>query len=300
MGELGYRIEGMRVGGALKSQGMMADFAARTLFILLFLTVRSRNYFERAIWGGTGVLTIVTIVATANRGAFVSLALGGAYLIYLFRKEIGATRVIVLLGAVAALFWASEVVLTKYTNAVSLSDRMRGTYFVGGVPENRRNTWKPALEKSLEHPFVGHGPFYQIGEGLSYMMWPHNGLLYFFYTIGLFGVLSFLAILYQLWKYSLNFKLPHVRGSPLADLCKIMNVLLVVTMIQQMRTDHQRDDVHPYMIWFLFGLTATIGLVLEDRSRQKTAEAGRETPDGGGRGGPRRPPGTGRRNRLRP
>jgi len=299
MGELGYRIEGMRVGGALKSQAMMADFASRTLFILILLTIRTRNLFEKAIWGGIGILTIVTIAATANRGAFLSMFVGGCYLLFLFRKEISAARIVVLLGLIAILFSVSEVVLTRYTNAVSLSDRIMGTYFQGVVPESRKNTWKPALEKSLEHPIVGHGPFYDIGEGLSYQMWPHNALIFFFYTIGIIGVLAFLAIVYQLWKYSLNFKLPHVRGSPLADLCKVLNALILVTFIQQMRTDHQREDVYPYMIWFLFGLIATTGIVLENLSRERASQQA-DTAGGGGLDGPKRPFRRPRRGRLRP
>jgi len=299
IGEIGYRIEGMRVGGALKNQGMMADFASRTLFLLVLLAIRTRNLFEKAIWGGIATMTIVTVAATANRGALLSIAIGGVYMLFLFRKEISAARVVVMLSIIAVLFSVSEIVLTRYTNAVSLSERVMGTYFRGGIPDSRQNTWKPALEQSLNHPFVGHGPFYDIGEGLTSKMWPHNFLLFYFYTIGIFGVLAFLAIVYQLWKYSINFKLPHVRGSPLADLCKVLNALIVVTFIQQMRTDHQRDDVYPYMIWFLFGLIATTGIVLQNQSRERAAQEP-ETPGGGGREGLKRPVRRPRSGRLRP
>jgi O-antigen ligase len=300
MGELGFRLEGMRVGGALKSQAMLADFAARTLLLLILLSIRTRNPFEKAIWYGATALTIVAIVATANRGAFLSLIVGGIYLLYLFRRQISVARVTVMLGIVAAMFAVSEVVLTKHTVAVSLSERVLGTYFHGVVPESRQNTWKPALRKSMEHPFVGHGPFYDIGKGLTYQMWPHNGLIYFFYTIGIFGVIAFLMIVFHLWKYSLNFKLPHVRGSPLADLCKVLHALIVVTFIQQMRTDHQRDDVYPYMIWLLFGLIATTGIVLEELSRKRAEEAQDEEAGGSGGGGRNRLLRKPRRGRLRP
>jgi hypothetical protein len=294
MGELGYRIEGMRVGGALKSQAMMADFASRTLFLLILLTVKTRNLLEKSVWAVIGVMTLVTIAATANRGAVMSVSVGGIYMLYLFRKQISVVRVVVLLGAITLVLALSEMMLTRYTSAVSLSDRLMGTYFKGVVPDSRQKTWKPALVRGLEHPFVGHGPYYEIGEGLTYKMWPHNGLIFYFYTIGIFGVMAFLAVVYQVWKYSLNYRLPHVRGSPLADLAKVLNGVIVVMAIQQMRTDHQREDVYPYMIWFLFGLIATTGIVLEQLSKQRTAEV--PEPDGGGGTGGARP----RFRRLRP
>ncbi|MGD8413625.1 MAG: O-antigen ligase family protein, partial [Candidatus Latescibacterota bacterium] len=279
MGEIGFRIEGMRVGGALKSQAMMADFASRTLFLLIFLTIKTRNYFEKTIWAAIGVMCLVTIAATANRGAVTSVSIAGIYLYYLFRKQISIAQVLVLMGAIAMLLALSEVTLTRYTNAVSLSDRLRGTYFTGAIPDSRKNTWKPAFRRSLEHPFIGHGPYYDIGEGLTYKMWPHNGLIFYFYTIGLFGLMAFLAVVYQVWKYTLSYKLPHVRGSPLADLSKVLGAVLVATAVQQMRTDHQREDIYPYMIWFIFGLIATTGIVLEELSKKR---ANQEPEPGGG------------------
>ena len=99
-------------------------------------------------------------------------------------------------------------------------------------------------------------------------MWPHNAFIFLFYTVGIVGVLVFIAVLYQVWRYSLSFKLPNVRGSTLADLSKVLCTILVVTVLQQMRTDFQRETVYPYMIWMLFGLITTTGLVLQDMSRR--------------------------------
>jgi O-antigen ligase len=289
IGELGYRVEGMRVGGALKSHGMASDFGTRSLFLLMFLLVKVRNPFERLVWGGVTLVTVVAVVATANRGAFFSFVIGLLVLWYLFRKQISVARMTIVLGAVAALFVVSEIALTRFTNATSLSARIMATEFSGGVPDTRKNTWKPALVKGLEHPFVGHGPYYDIGEGLAKQMWPHNSFLFLFYTVGVFGLLAFLAVLYHVWGYSLSFRLPNVRGSTLADLSKILCTILVVTVLQQMRTDFQRGSVYPYMIWMIFGLITATGLLLRDQSANKPPPPP-ETHGGGGvfRGNARR------------
>ena len=131
-------------------------------------------------------------------------------------------------------------------------------------------------------------------------MWPHNAFIFYFYTVGIFGVLAFLGICYHLWKYSLNFKLPHVRGSPLADLSKVLHSMIIVTFIQQMRTDHQRDNVYPFMIWLLFGLIATTGIVLEEISRRRAEAAPKEESGGAGRVGRNRVSRRAPRGRLRP
>jgi O-antigen ligase len=297
IGEIGYRIEGMRVGGALKSQAMLADFGTRTFFLLIFLTMRTKNAFEKLIWGGVTLLTIVAVVATANRGAFFSLALGAVYLLFLFRKRISMVRMVVLIGTVTAIFAVSEVLLTKYTFATSLSQRILGTQFEGFVPDTRGNTWENAVRGSMDHPFIGHGPYYDIGEGLTYQLWPHNGYIFYLYTIGIIGLLAFFAILYKIWKYSLCYRLPHVNGTRLADLGKVLHAVFFVTLFQQLRTDFQRDDVYPYMVWLIFGFITTVGLVLEARSR----ELAKEPPEaaGGGENGRRRPFRRWRRGRLR-
>jgi hypothetical protein len=279
-GTLGYRIRGMRVGGVLKNQGMVSDFGTRTLFLLVLLMVRTRNPYEKMFWGGVSLLTIAAVVATANRGAFFSLVIGLCYVLYLFRKEISITRIIIILGVVASLLATSEILLTKYTYATSLSKRILITRIHGVVPDTRKNTWVPALRKSFEHPFIGHGPFYDIRGGLGGQMWPHNCFIYFFYTVGLFGLLAFLAVVFRVWRYSLSYRLPRVRGSPLADLCKVLNGILIVTLLQQLRTDFQRGNVAPYFVWMVFGLIVATGVALENLS-QSTAPDGPDIVRGG-------------------
>jgi hypothetical protein len=284
MGELGYRVQGMRVGSVFGSHDITSDVGARSLFLLAFLVARVRNPFEKVIWGGVMLLTIVGVLATANRGGFFSFVLGVFVCLYLFRKQIPVMRIAVLVGALAALFAVSELVLTKYTNATSLTARIVNTQFYGVVPDTRKHVWIPALMRCFEHPFVGHGPYYDLGEGLSYKNWPHNGLIFLFHTVGIFGVLAFLAVLYRVWRYALSYRLPRVRGSTLADLSKVLYVVLLVMMAQLMRTDFQREDVYPYMVWMVFGLITATAQALQGMSESAVTERLEDQASGGNKG----------------
>ena len=48
-GSLTYRIEGIRVGGAFESHGMLADFGTQMIFLMLYLVVKAKNPLEKTI-----------------------------------------------------------------------------------------------------------------------------------------------------------------------------------------------------------------------------------------------------------
>jgi O-antigen ligase len=264
-GKFGYRVQGVRVGGVFASHGMLSDFGTQMFFLMVYHVVRSRNPIEKTIWGAVTLLTVAAVVATANRGAFVGFVVGLGYLLYLFRGRLSVTRLAFVAAAVASMFVAAELVLTRYTYAVSLTDRLTGTTFEGIIPETRTMTWKPALAKSLDHPFIGHGPYYDTGVGLTSQFWPHNSFIFYFYTIGVLGLLAYLAIVFRVWQYSKSYLIPEARGTPLSDISKILRVILTVFLVEQMRTDHQRDDIYPYIMWMVFGLVTATALVIREK-----------------------------------
>jgi O-antigen ligase len=301
MGEglISARIEGMRVGGAFGSHGLLSDFGTQVFFLLVYHTIKTRNPLEKTIWLGLTLLTVVAVMATANRGAFIGFVAGLSYLLYLFRKQVSTTRIVVAVGVIAALFAGAEFVLTRFTVAESLTSRFVGTEFQGIVPDTRKNTWKPALERSLEHPFVGWGPFYNVGEGLEKKQWPHNGYIFYLHTIGIFGLLAFLAVIYRVWKNSSSYNTPGTMGTDIGDISRVLRVILTVILVEQLRTDHQRDDIYPFIVWLWFGLVTATSLVINEKFGKKPAIPGDLAADGGsgerGTAG-----GRGRRRAVRP
>jgi len=167
---------------------------------------------------------------------------------------------------IAALFMGclitGEYLLGKYTYVASITDRFTSTTFEGGVPDTRQGVWEPAFRKSFEHIFIGHGPIYEHGKADNPYYWPHNAYVFYLYTVGLLGLCTFLAIVYKILRMTLLFKDKAVWRTPLGSLMSIFHIQMVIFLILQLRTDHQRDEMYPYMIWILFGLiTAAANLI---------------------------------------
>lgn len=253
-GPLRYRVQGLRVGGSFESHGMLADFGTQLILFMILFGVWARNPMEKVFWVVSVATTLIAILATANRGATSGLVLGMFLALVFFRRRLGPARIALLVIGATTTIVVADTVLSEHTIAVSVLQRFGDTRFEGFVPENRTMTWAPALEHALEKPFFGHGPYYDTGVGLTKRMWPHNGYLFYFVTLGLFGLMAFLWIVARVIKVSKSWRTPGIRNTRLGDFLAMAQIWLFVLLLEQLRTDHQRDDIYPYIVWMCFGV----------------------------------------------
>jgi O-antigen ligase len=251
---------------------MLADFGTHLILFMVFFFLRARNPVEKTFWLGSVGTTIIAVLATANRGATAGLFLGMALALVYFRRTVGAARIVLLVSLGLAGLYGVDLLLSEKTIAVSVFDRMQKTEFEGIVPENRTMTWKPALDWGMESPIIGHGPFYDTGVGLTKRFWPHNGYIFYFVTIGMLGLSGFIWILVRVFRESQTWRVPSVRGSPLGDFMAIAQIWLAVLSFEQLRTDHQREDIYPYIVWMCFGVVIAGAAIA--RRRLRAAETG--------------------------
>ena len=256
MGEglLHHRAVGLRAGGSFDSHGMLGDFGTQLVLFMVYFGTIARNPMEKVFWIGSVATTLVAILATANRGATAGLLLGFILALWFFRKRLGAARVALIFVAASVGLVVADTVLSERTIAVSVVDRFLNTEFEGFVPENRVGTWGPTFQEALEKPFFGHGPFYDTGLGLTKRMWPHNGYLFYFFTLGLFGLLAFLWVIVKVFRESQIWRRRELRETRLGTFLGIAQIWLFVLLLEQLRTDHQRDDIYPYIVWMCFGV----------------------------------------------
>ncbi len=281
-GTLSYRVEGIRVGGAVASHDLISDYATLMLFFMAYHFIRARNPIWKIVWLGTGLMTFAVLLATANRGAFFGFVIGVLYFLWTFRRSFSLTKYVVFLTLAVSLFATGQVLLDKYTYSASITQRVMATEFEGVVPDTRVNTWRPALKESTKHIVVGHGPVFRLGPGLGRLLWPHNSLIYFLYTLGLLGLTAFLLILYRIFRLSTFYRKPFLEGTNLRTLAAIFHIQLVMNFFEQMRTDHQRDDIYIYVVWMLFGLIVAVSNIIQDREKSLTYNAGsRAEPESG-------------------
>ncbi|UCG53475.1 MAG: O-antigen ligase family protein [Candidatus Latescibacterota bacterium] len=269
-GMLGYRLEGIRLGGAFGAHNLLSDYCSFTIFFMITHFLRSKNPIEKAFWSAASLMTVAVLMATANRGATFSLAFGFAYSLWVFRRHMSLVRYVILITSAVAIFGVTQLALDRYTIAASITQRVMVTYFVGGVPDSRVGVWEQVFRRCLDHMFIGHGPYYETSKGLIRYFWPHNAYLYYFHTIGLLGLSIFLIIAYRLVRISLRYRHPLIAGSFLEYGLSIFNVQIAMFLVGQMRTDHQRhtDSIYIYVVWMLFGLIAATGNMLKKKERQ--------------------------------
>jgi O-antigen ligase len=260
------RVQGLRVGGAFESHDMLSDFGSQMFLFMVFFALMSRNVIEKVFWLGTAGVTVVAILATANRGGTIGFLLALALALVHFRKRIGTLKVGLLAAAIVIGFVLLDEVISDRTVAVSVIDRFMGTTFEGVVPDNRTMTWKPNLIEALKKPFFGHGPYFDTGVGLTRRFWPHNGYLFFFYTLGLFGLLAFLWVLARVYRRARQWRAPLIRDTNLGRFMALSEIWFIVLLVEQMRTDHQRDDIYPFIVWMCFGVVVAGALIAGRRS----------------------------------
>jgi hypothetical protein len=271
---LGYRLEGIRVGGAAQSDGLLSDYCGLCLWLMVIHFLRAKHPFARTFWLGISAVSLLVILATGNRGGVLSLGTAFAYSLWVFRRYMNPMRYVLLFCSVVVVFATAQFLLEEYTIAVSVIDRLAETRFKGLEPETRVGVWGPVFQRSLDHIFIGHGPWYAPVRGVARMFWPHNGYLFYLYTLGLFGLSVFLVIVYKLFRTSLRYAHPLASGTFLGTALSVFGVQLVQLVVAQMGTDHQRstDFIYMYIIWLLFGLIAAAGNMVRQREISAAGE----------------------------
>lgn len=274
-GALTARVEKMRVGGVFGDHANLSDFGSQIFCFMSYFAWKVRNPAEKAFWSVATIMTMVAVLSSGNRGGLIGIGIAVLYTTYLFRHKMSFRRLSLTVTGLFFLMVSATYLLDKYTYATSPIDRLMHTEMHGMVPETRAMTWVPSIKKSMQHPFVGHGPYFEIGEGLTFQFWPHNGYLFYLQTLGLFGLGAFLWIMTRVYKLTLLHRGWRRESDPLGDLMALIHVWFVVFAIEQLRTDHQRDDIYPYLVWLLFGIAvAAAGLIRTENARAAHPGAG--------------------------
>jgi len=202
------------------------------------------------------IIDLMLMFATITRGAFISLFIGVAYLLYLSRKDLDFVKFVSVLGAFALMIFALEFFVSRYTASGSLFDRLFMTTFEKGIiPYNRVDAWGGAIERGMLHPFIGNGPGWDFSGGLNTGLWPHNVYLFYFNITGLFGLSAFLFILYRLGRASMPGINSSLVNSPFAEsFMKVLHVCFVMFCVDQIKIEYLRSDKYVFFIWFFFGM----------------------------------------------
>jgi O-antigen ligase len=279
---LGPMEIGGRAGGVFGSHGLLADFSAMSFYLQIALGMRAQSRPAKWFFYGLAALSVQMTTLTSNRGGAVIWALGGLYFLWFNRRRVGWVRVVFFAPVAALLSGAFGLFGERVLYQVRVLDRLAKTRFLRGIPENRVEVWTSVISHVPEHPWIGHGPFIDLRRGAaSGMHWPHNAYLFYLYTTGILGLLSWLWILFKMiWLSFPRGPVDFKRDSLARVTMVVFHVQIIMFAMSQLRGDHQRGNVYYYYMWILFAL-ATVGWRLaraEKRSRSEKGEIGLRMP----------------------
>ncbi|MBM3286004.1 MAG: hypothetical protein FJY88_01425 [Candidatus Eisenbacteria bacterium] len=283
-GPAGKRFEeGGRVGGIFRAHSLLADFCAILFTLQVYLYLRSRNRIAKLFFLLLMAASVFQIFLTANRGGFLIWIFAILYLLWLGRGAITLRKVVIALPLLLAGGVLVEIVTARYGRIITLFWRLATTQLERGVPETRVHVWRRVLEEIPQHVWIGHGPFYDLAGGFGHFgrQWPHSAYLMYLWTTGVLGLAVFLWILgktiaksYPGGKLDLK-KISFAHGAMV-----VAHVQVIQFAMAQIRDEHQRGNVYPYLMWALFALAVAARRIKEEQERSAAALPGERDGEG--------------------
>jgi O-antigen ligase len=200
-----------RLVGAFGNPGTTAGYFMLSTLICAFdfMFAHGRRRLLVAVLIGFNLLGLV---ATANRASFLVLLVMFMALMFLFRRELGARRIMgYIIGGTAALTVAAAIAVF-YTDFGRMFERLDTvTETEGGIPATRKGGWPVAIEKIKKDPWFGEGPYFWTSEAAektgqarveydvtgetetAYDPYPHSLYLFLLRTVGAFGLITMLG-----------------------------------------------------------------------------------------------------------
>jgi len=265
-------MKDIRMTGVFHDYELGAEYFAMNVPILFFLAVRARRLLTRGMFVFLLILDFVLLFTTMTRGAFISLTIGMVYMAYLSRRDLNIVQLGMIGGALVGLVFIVDTLVAQYTISGSLFGRLVATTFERGfMPETRVVAWGGAFARGLEHPFIGHGPGWDFSKGIGVKYWPHNVYLFYFNITGLFGLSAFIFLLVRLFKATLSGCRSSLVRDPFPEaFMKVLHVLLVIFVIDQIKIEYLRNNIYMYFVWFFFGLIAATRNVIRSNLAAKS------------------------------
>ncbi len=268
-------MRGIRVGGPFRDYELLSEYAAINIPIVFFMIIRARRLLTRIIFTVLLMLTMFMLLTTATRGGLISLIAGLIYMIVLSGRDFGYVKTVATSVAVVAALIVIQLLVQQYTVAGSLFDRLVGTTVAKGfIPDTRYDAWGISLERAMEHPLIGHGPAWDFSKGIYSKVWPHSIYLYYMNITGIFGLFTFLFILYRLMRATLMGLKQSLSKAPFAEaFMKILHISLVIFILDEIKIDYLRNIHYSYFVWLLFGIIMATRNIILKKQREQTLPA---------------------------
>lgn len=269
---------GVRVGSVFGDYEMFAEYIAVFIPIILVRVLNEKVVLRQLLWAPMLVAAIMLLLATATRGAFISLVAGVLYLVWVAKRIINFQKFLPVLIGMFLVFYFSAILLNQYTDTASLFGRLEKTKLVKGMPDTRARRWTEAWGMIKESPWIGHGPYYFVGvdEKNVDRRYPHSLFLFMAYLIGIPGALVFYWLLLTalLRGYRAARRYANQR-SELAYTVVLLSSVLVIFFVDEIKISFMRYDNTQQFTWTMLALllsTSRVALARAERQEKERRE----------------------------
>ena len=253
-----FNTRNVRVGGPFFDFELLSEFSALSTLLLAFLIVRAESVYRRTLLGALFLLNVFILFATVTRGGIIALSLSLLYILFRVRHRLRIVPLTMIGAAIAALALAMNFYVAHFTRSGDIGARLRETHFVGLVPDDRVMAWKDGWMRFLEHPLIGHGPYYARQTGTHQWFWPHNGYLYIANLVGAIGLGFYVAILVGLMRCSSREASDDLRDVSYARAFLLIgNAQILLFVIDQTKIDYLRNPIYEFEVWILFAMVVS-------------------------------------------
>lgn len=253
-----------RLLGPFAAAGITAEYLVLSMMVIAYELLHTPIAKTRLFLYLLMAANVGLLVATGNRGGFLSLLGGGLLFLYAFRRELGFARSVKLVASVGALAVIATVIILNFTRYNVLFDRLAETEMVDGVPDTREGNWGPAIAMISERPILGHGPRpIFVGDtdadkpGLIAIFYPHDLYLFLLYTVGAVGFLSYMLFFGTVFLRLRRAGKSVINDTYLNQFPILGQILIVVFFVDQIKVEFLRIALTDY--WqFVFALMAIL------------------------------------------
>jgi O-antigen ligase len=194
-------VEEGRVFGVF---GHANDTGALIVCLLPMLTAvaTSSRGWMKAFWYASALASIAVLMLTVSRGAYVAVAIGYAWGVWLCRRYLPTSRVVawVLIG-LSSLVVAVGVAAAVMPDFVqTLSERLLNQSMavsVATASSGRTSLWLASFAVMMQHPVTFLTGYGWRTHQLMFTLVTHNYYLDQWFSLGLVGLLALLTIFYQ-------------------------------------------------------------------------------------------------------
>ena len=276
-----------RLVGPFGTPGVTAAYLMSMTVILAYEILHARGG-HRILLLGLVAANLGMMIATGNRGSFLVLLASMLWFLYLFRVQLGALRIIQALAASTVILVGAAFVIVNYTDFDRMLERIETTEFgEGGIPDTRRIVWPRAWEAFEQRPLLGHGPKIQtpysaeiIGAHPDQLVldYPHNLYLHLLVTVGVTGMLAFLAFfLAVVSRFYRGLRTGRHASEYEQGLIRVGLIVVAGFLVDQLKIEFLRTGTIDYA-HFIFALLGTF-LGWTDHARARTAVAPSREPE---------------------